>query len=82
MRAAFLIATLLFIARTLCVVVHRLRLIDRIGDAAIRDIDAGRAWRWRWEAYDSVSYSAQLWMFWRSLDSFWEWLRPDHEDGK
>lgn len=54
----------------------RVDLIHEIGAAAARDIAAGRDWRWRYAAYDEVSYNDMAVKFWKPLDSFYdrEWL--------
>ena len=68
---AGVVASVGFLWRNWCVREYRLRLINEIRDAGLVDIRHGQPWEWRWRVYETVSYDAMLFQFWRSLDSFY-----------
>jgi len=51
---------------------YRIRLLDEIHRASIRDIDLGRKWAWRYDYLNSVSYKEMANKFWKPLDSFYK----------
>jgi hypothetical protein len=54
------------------VYLYRRRLIDRIYKLSQADIASGKDHDyWRWDVYETVSYDAMLYQFWRPLDSFY-----------
>lgn len=49
----------------------RLRMLDAINVAGAIDLEAGRDWRWRYEAFNAVPYEKMLYRFWREFDDFY-----------
>ena len=74
------IATLLLAAGVVALVqnnrVYRARmgLIERISNAAKADISRGDEWRWRYEAFDAVSYEQMFARPWREPVSLYDSL--------
>lgn len=50
---------------------YRIGLLDLIDTATHMDITRDRPWRWRYDAFRSVSYNEMLYKFWRHIDSFY-----------
>lgn len=48
------------------------RALDAVHRMCDRDVAAGREWRWRYDVFQKVSLSRQVWSFWRRPDSFYE----------
>lgn len=57
----------------LCLVYRfRMKLIDQVYYACIKDIRKGKAYnRYRWERLDEVSFDEMVLKFWKRLDSFY-----------
>ena len=59
--------------RNLQVFSYRVNLIHRISDVNMEEINRGLPYSdWRFQEFDTVSYSKQVLIFWKSLDSFYE----------
>ena len=56
--------------RNVSVYDYTITVLAKVSLAANGDIDHGRPWRWRYDAYDALSYNALLWHFWRPLNSW------------
>lgn len=59
---------------------ERIRVIRQIGDLVEMESD-----RWRWEAYEEVTYEEMLLKFWKPISSFYEnhrCLARDSEGGE
>ena len=61
----------MYLIRNELVYRYRKVLLEDMSRGAQIDIEAGRPWYWRYEAYDSVTYSEMGWQFWRRFDSFY-----------
>ena len=81
---ATIVVTTMFVAAAIVVILsglclirnrgvyqYRMALLANVSRANLRDIDAGRPWRWRYDVFDSVSYNTMVWQFWRRFDSFY-----------
>lgn len=44
----------------------RIHLLDLASDAAKADIQAGRDWVWRYDAFNSVTYGDMIRKFWKN----------------
>lgn len=42
----------------------RLRLLDKVSEAADRDIQQGKNWKWRYDVLRSVTYKQMMRKFW------------------
>ena len=54
---------------------HAMRMdaLERLDKAAIRDIDEGRQYRWRWEAWETLKYDDVLWSLTKwHVDDFYD----------
>ena len=51
---------------------YRMKLLSIIHDRSKIDIQENRPWKWRYEAYNSVSYDNMLFRFWKPLESFYK----------
>ena len=51
---------------------YRHGLLDRIHELASREASSGREWKWRYDAYNEITYMKQWREFWRPLDSFYD----------
>ena len=72
-------ACIFFVIRLHRVGQYRSRLIDRVHDMCVREINRPRTpgaineyTSWRWKEFDLVTFDAMVWKFWRRLDSFYE----------
>ena len=70
-------ASSLLIQRSLAVHEFRSFLIDRMEEAALREIMRGGNPSWRFDAFSKVSFEAMLWCFWRPLKVQSWWDNPD-----
>lgn len=52
----------------------RMELLNKVGAAADRDIQARRDWMWRYEAFRKVSYREMMYPVWKPLkaESFYD----------
>lgn len=50
---------------------YRMSLISQISVSCYADIDRQEGWMWRYDMFDSVSYSKMILKFWKPLDSFY-----------
>lgn len=50
---------------------YRTQLAEDIKRCSQTDIERGRAWEWRYQAYDRVPYTDMLRRFWQPLPSFY-----------
>lgn len=65
------------IGRTLLVLRERGRVLQRVHELATEDIKAHRAWEWRYEAYESISFWRMVFSL-RPVDEFYdEWGSPE-----
>lgn len=50
---------------------YRRTLLDRVSDAADKDIVNREDWRWRFDELAEPSFTKMSYMFWKPLDSFY-----------
>ncbi len=68
----FCLAWAYMFIRNIDVYRERKRVLAAIDEHAEADINAGRPWRWRFDAYDETTYAKMLWHVGRSPWSFFE----------
>ena len=51
---------------------YRMELIDKLSEAAKKDIDAGLDPQWRYAEFNKVTYNEMVYRFWKPLDNFYE----------
>jgi hypothetical protein len=68
---AFVLIGVIFAARNMRVLHHRVTLLALIDYAVRCDIRAGRPWGWRLDRLGDVDYTRMVLQFWRPCDSFW-----------
>lgn len=66
-----IVMVVLWLLRRQCCFECRRDVRKLIGKAIKADIYSGRDWRWRWEAFEAVSYHRMMLRFWKLADSFW-----------
>jgi len=64
-------AAVITLVRNEAVMTYRKELLDRVSAMASDDIARGFEWKWRYEAFESVSYNEMVYKVWKSLDSFY-----------
>lgn len=66
-----LAVSLLVLLRNRLVYKARMRVIGEISRLSQADIDAGREWSWRYEAFDAgPGYDVMIFKFWRPASAF------------
>ena len=50
----------------------RKKMLGKISKGANLDIENKKDWRWRYVAFDAISYDMMMFKFWKPLDSFYE----------
>ena len=51
---------------------EQMRVIQVVSNLARIDIKEGRDWKWRYEAFDEISYYAMLFQLWKPVKSFYD----------
>jgi hypothetical protein len=76
--------TMLGCVRLFYVTEARRNVLDAVSECSTKDINAKREWRWRFEAFQAVSFDSMLFVPWRSVQSFYAdtgFMRCDEASG-
>lgn len=58
----------------------RTQMLDKVSDAVKGDVEAGRGWEWRYEAFEAVEYMAMANRPWVSLQRWYPDYRGRYAD--
>lgn len=70
--AAILIFCAICAVRNMMVHTERIEVLTRLGRLADEDIVNEREWRWRYDAFNKISYDEMVFKIWKPISSFYK----------
>lgn len=67
----FLLICTTMLIRNDMVAKYRHKLLDKVSEKSQEDIENGRDFNWRYDAFRAVEYEEMVNKFWKKLDSFY-----------